>query len=81
MPNVNLLMNSISQISAAVEFKNIDIKTLFIRGQKSSYILESDVAELKKTFSNFSLIEIPNAGHWVHAENPSNFVTSVKDWI
>ena len=80
-PNVNLLMNSISEISAAVEIKNIDIKTLFIKGQKSSYILDSDVAELKKTFSKFGIIEIPNAGHWVHAENPSHFVTSIKDWI
>ena len=80
-PNVNLLMNSISEISAAVEVKSIDIKTLFIKGQKSSYILDSDVAELKKTFSNFGIIEIPNAGHWVHAENPSHFVISVKDWI
>ncbi|MDA9693252.1 alpha/beta fold hydrolase [Cytophagia bacterium] len=80
-PNVNLLMNSISEISAAVEVKNIDIKTLFIKGQKSSYILDSDIAELKKTFSNFSIIEIPNAGHWVHAESPSHFVTSVKEWI
>jgi len=75
------LMNSISEISAAVEVKNIDIKTLFIKGQKSSYILDSDIAELKKTFSNFSIIEISDAGHWVHAENPSHFVTSVKDWI
>ena len=74
-------MNSISEISAAVEVKNIDIKTLFIKGQKSSYILDSDIAELKKTFSNFGIIEIPNAGHWVHAENPSHFVTSVKEWI
>ena len=80
-PNVNLLMNSISEISAAVEVKNIDIKTLFIKGQKSSYILDSDIVELKKTFSNFGIIEIPNAGHWVHAENPSHFVTSVKEWI
>ena len=74
-------MNSNIEISAAVEVKNIDIKTLFIKGQKSSYILDSDIAELKKTFSNFGIIEIPNAGHWVHAENPSHFVTSVKEWI
>jgi pimeloyl-ACP methyl ester carboxylesterase len=47
--------------------------TLFIRGGNSNYILDADLPEIKKHFSNFQIITIPNVGHWLHAENPKLF--------
>ena len=47
--------------------------TLFIRGSNSDYILDSDVPEIKEQFPNVRIESIPNAGHWLHAENPALF--------
>lgn len=47
--------------------------TLFIRGENSNYILDTDVSGIKKYFPNFQLITIPKVGHWLHAEDPKLF--------
>lgn len=47
-----------------------DGETLFIRGEKSDYILDDDFAHIIEQFPVAKLITIPNAGHWVHAEQP-----------
>ena len=46
---------------------------LFIRGGKSDYILNEDFDNLKKHFPDSSIETIPDAGHWLHAENPKVF--------
>ena len=55
-----------------VDFQ-IQTPTLFISGQRSGYIKTEDHAEIKKNFSNVEFAVIPDAGHWVHAENPEDF--------
>lgn len=52
---------------------HFDKPTLFIRGGNSSYILDADLAEIKKQFPNFTLKTIPHVGHWLHAESPKLF--------
>lgn len=47
--------------------------TLFIRGGNSKYILDADLTQIEKHFPNYQLATIPNAGHWLHAENPKLF--------
>ena len=47
--------------------------TLFIRGGNSNYVLDSDFEGIKQHFPNFTIETIPNAGHWLHAENPVLF--------
>jgi pimeloyl-ACP methyl ester carboxylesterase len=47
--------------------------TLFIRGGNSDYILDSDFDIIKQHFPAASIETIPNAGHWLHAENPALF--------
>lgn len=53
--------------------KHFDKPTMFIRGGNSKYILDSDINEIQKQFSDFKLITIPKVGHWLHAENPASF--------
>lgn len=48
--------------------------TLFLRGSKSEYIMESDTATIRKHFPFATLDTISNAGHWLHAENPKEFL-------
>lgn len=47
--------------------------TLFIRGGESGYILDSDFDAIRRHFPEAKFETIPNAGHWLHAENPKLF--------
>jgi len=60
--------------------KPLDIPTLFIRGEKSKYILDSDIPNIKQTFPNSEVKTIAGAGHWVHADKPDEFVKEVRDF-
>jgi esterase len=55
--------------------------TLFIRGEKSNYILDSDVEEIKRIFPNSEVRTIANSGHWIHAEQPQAFMQIVSDFL
>lgn len=47
--------------------------TLFLRGDRSEYITQSDISTILRHFPNATLDSIANAGHWLHAENPEQF--------
>ncbi len=48
-------------------------QTLFLRGDRSEYILPNDYLEIKNHFPQAKVDSVANAGHWVHAENPRQF--------
>ncbi len=56
-------------------------QTLFIRGDKSNYILDSDWGQIEKIFPNAQLRTIENSGHWVHAENSNEFILFLKEFL
>lgn len=55
--------------------------TLFLAGEKSRYILPEDKANIETQFPMAIIKTIPNAGHWVQAENPQAFDTFVADFL
>lgn len=48
-------------------------KAHFIRGLRSDYVRESDIADIKHFFPNSEITNIANAGHWPHFDNPQLF--------
>jgi pimeloyl-ACP methyl ester carboxylesterase len=56
-------------------------EVLFIRGGNSNYIQEKDEVLIKQHFPNSAIKTIPNAGHWLHAENPQMFFEIVKEFV
>lgn len=50
-----------------------DKPVLFIRGANSNYIKDEDMVLIRKHFPQAKLETVPNAGHWLHAENPKDF--------
>ena len=58
-----------------------DKPTLFIRGGNSKYILDSDFENIKTHFPISSIETIPNVGHWLHAENPTEFYKIVTSFL
>ncbi|GAB3934867.1 alpha/beta fold hydrolase [Larkinella terrae] len=62
------------------ELRNLRIvtePTLFIRGSESPYIKDEDELEIKRIFPNSTLETIQDAGHWVQAEKPAEFVETL----
>ncbi|WP_299255946.1 alpha/beta fold hydrolase [uncultured Aquimarina sp.] len=80
--NLDGLIQNSSEIG--VEFPEDSVykgETLFLKGAKSNYILNEDEVRIKKQFSQSRINEISNAGHWLHAENPAEFLASVLEFI
>ena len=75
--NVSVLENSMNEILSALPEKEVFTPTAFIRGELSNYVLDDDVSEIENYFPDSQFITIPEAGHWVHAEKPEEFVDAV----
>jgi pimeloyl-ACP methyl ester carboxylesterase len=55
--------------------------SLFLKGSKSEYVIESDIETIKKHFPKATVDTISNAGHWLHAENPKEFLKKSLDFL
>lgn len=56
-------------------------EVLFLRGENSEYIIEEDVPLIKAHFPNSEIKTIANAGHWLHAENPTDFYNNMISFL
>ena len=50
---------------------------IFIRGMKSKYILPEDETLINEIYPDATIVDIPDAGHWLHAEQPKKFMKAV----
>lgn len=53
----------------------------FIRGLNSQYITDDDIPVIKQIYPEAEIIDIPNAGHWLHIEQPGLFFKAVMESI
>lgn len=80
--NIEALRKNYSRISGAVtSAASFAGETLFIKGEKSSYIQPSNYHSVIELFPNHQLTEIKGAGHWVHAEKPVEFTQEVMKFL
>lgn len=80
--NLPVVTKEIEQVGKALpEEFSFEKETLFIRGDKSGYIEDLDMIPIKKQFPNSKLSTVSNAGHWLHAENPTDFHHFVTDFL
>lgn len=76
--NISVLEREMPEILRAFQPKEeITVPTLFIKGELSNYILEEDKKEMQEVFVDASFTTIENAGHWVHSEQPEEFINAV----
>jgi pimeloyl-ACP methyl ester carboxylesterase len=54
--------------------------TIFIGGERSDYIQDKHLPTIQKLFPNSVVKKIPNAGHWVHSEQPDQYVDLVTQF-
>jgi esterase len=55
--------------------------TLFMAGAASDYIRPEHRPAIRALFPNARFVTLKNAGHWLHAENPSGFVAVVEAFL
>lgn len=67
--------------------KSIDSATaytkpvLFLKGELSLYIKDSDIDQIHRLFPLAQVLSVPQAGHWLHAEQPEIFFRHVHDFV
>jgi len=80
--NLNSLMINSQEIGVEISEDFVYLgETLFVKGEKSNYIVKEDNDRIKRQFPNSKLKEISKAGHWLHAENPSEFLATTLNFV
>lgn len=80
--NLKVLSRKMEEIGDALEatafYKG---PVLFLRGSRSEYIQDSDLPLIKNHFPNAYMETVEDAGHWLHAENPQEFIQFAKVFL
>lgn len=80
--NLEVLTDEVSEVGEALPAHAVfNGDTLFLRGDKSEYIGPQDELIIKNHFPKSQLVTIANAGHWLHAENPTDFFNAVMVFL
>lgn len=73
--NLRVLSEKMEEVGENISSTDrYDGSTLFLKGDRSEYVVENDISEIKKHFPKARLETINDAGHWLHAENPEQFL-------
>ena len=67
--------------NALPSFTIFENQTLFLKGDTSNYITKEEEPIIEAHFPNSTTVEIKNAGHWLHAENPKQFYSEVVGFL
>ncbi|MBT8257999.1 MAG: alpha/beta fold hydrolase [Bacteroidia bacterium] len=80
--NLEALTENVGEVGEALPWQLIvDVETLFMRGDRSEYISDDDIELIHAQFPNSRLVTIPEAGHWLHADNPEVFFDEIKRFL
>lgn len=55
--------------------------SLFVSGAQSTYVLPEHRPVIKALFPSARFVAVKNAGHWVHADNPSGFLSVTEAFL
>ena len=80
--NLPTIVKNIDNVGEGLPLKEeYEGSTLFVRGSKSDYILDSDWEGIYNIFPSAKLATIDNAGHWLHAEQPKAFFETIEAYL
>ena len=69
-------------LSSCLEPEDVfDGETLFLKAERSSYIVPKDKELIRQHFRNAIIETIPNTGHWLHAEAPNEVVKVILNFL
>lgn len=84
-PNLPVLKASLNHLMTGLDdlelYAPCSIRTLFIKGSLSNYYLPEHEKYRHHFFPESSLVEVANAGHWLHSEKTEVFLDSVVSFL
>ncbi len=63
------------------QIEALEVPTLWIHGEKSQDLSREVFAEILKRNPKIQGVEIKNAGHWVHADKPDDFIRTLLGFL
>jgi pimeloyl-ACP methyl ester carboxylesterase len=80
--NLEVLEENYDEIGVSLPPRSLfEGPVLFLKGALSGYITDRDEDLIFAHFPDSSIISIANAGHWLHAENPTDFYNNVASFL
>lgn len=80
--NLESLEENIDEVGVELPPRSVsEVPALFMRGVNSGYITTQDETLIHAHFPNSTVVDIPEAGHWLHAENPQDFYKNVVQFL
>ena len=80
--NLKSLSKNIDKIGEKVDSaQKFNGEVYFFKGSRSDYIMDSDKDLIQKLFPKSKFIKIQNAGHWLHVDNPNDFLSKLLSLI
>jgi len=68
-------------LGAVCEGDKMNVSSCFIRGGRSNYVQDLDIAAIQTSFPNSEIVTIEKAGHWVHADAPQLFLNTIIEFF
>ena len=80
--NIESLTENYEEITVPLpSFTQFEGATLFLSGENSGYISNDDEALIYAHFPKAAIVTIKNGGHWLHADNPTDFYNEVVSFL
>lgn len=82
--NAATLLKNLEKIMEGIELRTdfsqqiSGFPVIFLKGNDSDYLPSGDFRDIQKVFPVAEFIEVPNAGHWIHADQPDEVVRNLK---
>lgn len=57
------------------------VPTLLVRGEHSDYVAGQGLLRMQELFPLLEVSELPQAGHWLHVDQPAALVQCLQDWL
>lgn len=80
--NLEVLKDQVNEVGEPLPMHaKFEKETLFLRGDRSEYISLQDEGLIHSHFPQAKIKTISNSGHWLHAENPTDFYDEVERFL
>ncbi len=85
--NIASLLQNLHKITGGINVPAEDPRgtssfpVVFLKGARSEYLPETDMPFIRKIFPGAELINIPDAGHWIHADKPDAVADALRSLL
>lgn len=80
--NLDVLRQDMAHILSFPDLPgSFDKPTLFLLGRDSRYVLPEHRPVIRRLFPQARFVKLNDAGHWLHADQPRAFETTLRKWL